>query len=169
MVSDSRHIPVGRGFVMELLIGYSKQISEWVKSKISTVYDFGPCEAIGVIQKDKIIAGVVYHEYRPTCQSIQISMAAVSPMWARKTIIAQLLKYPFEQIGVYRVYTATPISNTMALKVNEHIGFVREAVCNSMYGMGRHGVLMRFLKPDYNKLYREKLNEQKQPITTSCS
>lgn len=134
-------------------IDNSAAVADWVGSRIPHVSTFGPCTGIAVLNEDRILAGVVYHDYQPDFGTVQLSMAADNPRWAKKEIIAGLLQYPFEQLGCYKVWTATPVENTMALRVNEHIGFLREAVLNSMFGKGRHGVLMRLLKPKYEQLY----------------
>lgn len=144
--------------MITLVAGHSEKVATWVASHIPHVSDFGPCEAIAVMNGEYIIAGVVYHDYQQSCQSIQLSMAAVSPRWAKREIIAQLLKYPFEQLGCYRVWTGTPNSNKMALKVNAHVGFKSEATLNSMFGKGKHGVIMRMLEPDYKRLYVSNTN-----------
>ena len=141
--------------MIHLVAGHTDKVATWVADKIPHVTDFGPCEALGILRDEYIIAGVVYHDYQPNFGTIQLSMAAVSPMWARREIIAQLLQYPFEQLGCYKVWTATPLDGKMALRVNEKIGFKREAVLAHGFGKGRHCVLMRFLEPDYNRLYRE--------------
>jgi RimJ/RimL family protein N-acetyltransferase len=120
---------------------------------IPHVEDFGPCIAIGVQSKGRLIAGIVYNEYQPRYSIIQLSMAAVSPMWARKEFIAELLRYPFEQLGVYKVFTAIPADNAMAIKVNSHVGLKREAVLAHHFGKKRHAVIMRMLRPDYDRLY----------------
>jgi RimJ/RimL family protein N-acetyltransferase len=140
------------------MAGHTGKVATWVAAQIPHVDDFGPCEGIAVMRDEYMVAGVIFHDYQPSCESIQLSMAAVSPIWARRKIIAGLLMYPFNQLGVYRVWTGTPISNTMALRVNEHIGFRREGVLNSMFGKGRHGVIMRLLKPDYDRLYARLAN-----------
>jgi len=155
--------------MISLITGHSDEVAAWVASHIPHVSRFDRCEAIAVMSGHRIIAGVVYHDYQPAFRTIQISMAAVSPLWARKEIIAKLLQYPFEQLECYKCWTATPIDNTMAIKVNEHIGFKREAVCNSMFGKGRHGVLMRFLEPDYNKLYRGKVYGKVSSVTSPAA
>ena len=100
-------------------------VAAWVAARIPHVDEFGPCKGAAVIAANKMVAGVVFHDYQPQNESVQISMAADSPLWARKTTIAELLHYPFEQLDCYKVWTATPIDNTMALRVNEHIGFTR--------------------------------------------
>jgi RimJ/RimL family protein N-acetyltransferase len=139
-----------------LLYGADAEVAEWTANLIPHVEDFGPCIAIGVQSKGRLIAGIVYNEYQPRYGIIQLSMAAVSPMWARKEIIAELLRYPFEQLGVYKVFTAILPDNAMAIKVNNHVGFKREAVLAHHFGKKRHAVIMRMLRPDYDRLYGER-------------
>jgi RimJ/RimL family protein N-acetyltransferase len=139
--------------MIHLVAGHTDEISRWVSDRVKGGCDFGPCEGLAIMQDDKLIAGVIYHEYRPDYKSIQLSMAADSPRWAKRDVIAQLLQYPFEQLGVYRLFTMTPVWNKLAIKTNSHIGLKQEAVLNSMFGENQHGVVMRMLKPDYNRLY----------------
>jgi RimJ/RimL family protein N-acetyltransferase len=138
-----------------IVYGHSEEIAEWVGLNIPHVgtAGFGPCTALGVVSSGKLIAGVVYHDYQPSCGTIQLSMAAVSPMWARRETIRDLLAYPFHQLGVYVVWTATPRDNEAALKVNLHIGFTKEAVLGHRFGPKRHAVICRMDKPVYIKRY----------------
>lgn len=136
-----------------LLIGFDKQVADWVVERIPHVDDFGPCVGIGVVNGAKMLAGVVYHDYQPDNRTIQLSMAADSPMWARRKIIAGLLQYPFEQLKVFKVWTGTPADNERALKVNKHIGFKQEAILAHHFGPKRHGIVCRMLEPDYFRIY----------------
>lgn len=138
-----------------LICGQTEIIKPWVQDLIPHVDDFGPCEAIGVVENDKLIAGIVYHDFQPKFGTVQLSMAAINPRWAKKQNIKDLLSIPFEQFDCYKVWTATPLDNAKALKINAHIGFKREAVLSSMFGKNRHGVIMRMLAPDFYKLFKE--------------
>lgn len=139
----------------ELLYGFDAHVSAWVAERIEHVRggDFGPSAAIGVISGDRMIAGCVFHDFQSDFRTIQLSMAADSPMWARREIIRGLLAYPFQQLGCFKVWTATPAENTAALKVNLHIGFRREAILAHQFGPKRHGIICRFLEPDFRRLY----------------
>lgn len=139
----------------ELAFGFDTEVAQWVASRIPHVggKGFGPCAAIGVLSKDKLIAGMVYHDYQPDFETIQLSMAADSPMWARREICRGLLAYPFHQLGCFKVWTATPLDNEAALKVNIHCGFKREAVLGHHFGRKRHAVICRLLLPEFNKIY----------------
>lgn len=131
------------------------RISEWVGLNIPHVGgdNFGPCTGLGVVESARLIAGVVYHDYQKDFGTIQLSMAAISPMWARRETIRGLLEYPFEQLGCHLVWTATPIDNAKAIKVNEHIGFRREATLADRFGPKRHAVICRMKRHEFRRLY----------------
>jgi RimJ/RimL family protein N-acetyltransferase len=99
------------------------------------------------------MAGVVFHDYQPEFGTIQLSMAADNPMWARRENLRGLLSYPFEQLGVHKVWTATPHDNEAAIRVNLHIGFKKEATLAHHFGLKRHAIICRMLKPDYNRIF----------------
>ena len=138
-----------------LVYGEDEYVTAWVVDQLPHVENFGKSKAIGVVSQERLIAGCVYSDYRPRFGTIEMSIASVSPMWARRENIAGLLKYPFEQLGVFKVYAASHLSNEKALKVNAHIGFTREAVLAHQFGKGHHAVIMRMLLPDYERLWSD--------------
>ncbi len=147
---------------MNLLFMADANVAAWTAARIPHMHggEFGPCKAIGVVSNDgKMLAGVIYHDYQPTAETIQLSMAADSPRWARKGVIRGLLHYPFEQIGVQKLWTATPHTNERAIRFNKGIGFTQEAVLAHHFGHKKHAVICRMLKVDYEKRYaRNELN-----------
>ena len=137
-----------------LIYGEDDTVKQWVAHLIPhMVNGFGSCTAIGYTSGDRLIAGFVYHDYHAAFGTIQLSMAAISPMWAKREVIAEVLQYPFEQLKVYKVFTVMPVDNTKAIKVNAHIGFIQEAILAHQFGRKRHATMMRMLRPDYNRLF----------------
>lgn len=137
-----------------LICGQTEIIKPWVQDLIPHVDDFGPCEAIGVVENDKLIAGIVYHDFQPKFGTVQLSMAAINPRWAKKQNIKDLLSIPFEQFECQKIWTLTPIKNEKALKVNIHIGFTKEGVLRHQFGELGHGVVCGMLKKEYYKLFK---------------
>lgn len=139
----------------ELVFGLDKEIAEWVAEKIPQMHGggFGACMSIGVASGNRLLAGVVYHDYRDSYRNIQLSMAAVSPMWARKDVIAGLLHYPFVQLDCWMIYTGTPVENEKALKVNSHIGLKRKTIIPHYFGRKRHAVVSQMTRSEYDRLY----------------
>lgn len=136
-----------------LLIGFDKEVAQWVVERIPHVEDFGPCVAIGIVNGPKMLAGVVYSSYDEKHRTIQLSVAADNPMWAKRSIIGGFLEYPFKQLNVFKVWTGTPADNAQALKVNRHAGFKQEAILAHHFGPKRHGIVCRMLQPDYFRIY----------------
>lgn len=144
-----------RADVPGLLHGEDKMVAEWVAKRIdfAPTVDFGPCAAIGVVKNNRILAGVVYHDLQLDFDTIQLSMAADSPLWARRSLIAGLLSYPFKQLKVYKAWIATPLASEHALRTFYKIGFKREAVLAHHFGPKNHCVMARMLAPEFDNLY----------------
>lgn len=139
------------GELSRLAFGYDEEVRDWVIERVPHLTEIGHCTSIGIVSGDRLIAGVLYHDYQPHFRNIQLSMAADSPMWARPGNIAALLHYPFEQLKVWMLYTVTPESNERALKVNKHIGIKRKTVLPHMFGKRKHAVLCEMTRSDYDK------------------
>jgi hypothetical protein len=140
-----------------LVFGHDKPIAEWVAARIphfGTAENFGNCKAIGVAQEDRFLAGVVYHDWQPKYGTIQLSMAAVTPRWATRRNIILLLYYPFEDAKANLVWTATPHQNKRAIDFNTGIGFTKEAVLAHRFGQGRHAVICRMERAQYQAMIK---------------
>jgi RimJ/RimL family protein N-acetyltransferase len=139
-----------------ILYGHSLAVAEWVGSLIPYVGadGFNQCEALGVLSREgSLIAGVVYSDYQPKYRTIQISIASVSPMWARRENIRELLDYPFHQLDVFKAWTSARSDNGKAIRSTQRIGFKQETVLKHQYGEGMHAHVFGMLKPDYLRLY----------------
>ena len=141
----------------ELLFGHDDQIAGWVAQRIPHMHGkpFVDFSAIGVTHAGGLIAGVVYNELYPEYRTLQLSMAAESPKWARRGIIKALLHYPFEQLEINKLWTATPHTNERAIRFNLGIGFKREAVLRHHFGPKSHSVICSMLKSEYRRRYAE--------------
>lgn len=158
MDRNEHHLYAGGAALRRLVFGHDEAIAAWVADRIPHVGGLGfsgPCAAIGIASGDRLLAGIVYHDYQAAYGTIQLSMAAESPMWARRETIRALLHYPFRQLGVFKAWTATPHDNDAALRVNEHIGFKREGTLAHHFGRKRHCVVCRMFATDYTRLYGE--------------
>lgn len=136
------------------LTGRNEDVAAWVAERIPDChYGFKDCTAIGVVSGERMIAGVVYHQYQPEFGTIQLHIATESPMWARRETIRQLLAYPFIQLGVFKAWVCMAEDNHKAVETVKHIGFKREATLANQFGKGRHAVISRMYRPDFDRLY----------------
>ncbi len=142
---------------MRLYVGDEANIkvAKWVAKRIPGVgdYGFGNCVAIGVMDKDgNAMCGVVFHTWQPPFKTISFSIAAASPRWAHRSIIKQLFSYPFDQLGVEKVWTATPSKNTAALRLCKGVGMTQEATLYKHFG-DDNAIINRLMRKDFMRIY----------------
>lgn len=138
----------------------SENVAAWVAAQVPHVgvAGFGACKAIGVVSNDgSPLCGVVFHDYQPIAKSMQISLAAVSARWATKKILADILSYPFEELGLFKVWSVTPADNERAQRFALGIGFRKEATLRHQFGPKSHAVFLGMLAPEYREKYGKAL------------
>lgn len=116
---------------MRLLTGHSPIVARWVAERIEgcSPADFWPCEACGVLDGGgTMVAGVVYHGFRPSNRTIEMSVAADTPRWAAPGIIRQVLAYPFGQLGVTKAVAMVDPDDARTVRFVTGLGFEREAI-----------------------------------------
>lgn len=135
---------------MNVLYGHTEFVTAWVKARVgATAGDsFGPSTALGVMDKSRLIAGVVFHDWQPAFRTIQASCAADDPRWAMRGILSEILSYPFYQIGVNRINTIAAADNTRAREFNKRLGMTEECVAVEWLG-DRDAVFYRLLKREW--------------------
>lgn len=139
--------------MIKLITGHDDYVKNWLIDRIDDLYRLDNCVTIGVVSNDKLIAGIAYHDHQPEYGMIQISFAAISPMWARQRTIRKLLQYPFIQLRCHKVIVSVKAENLKAIKTFKHIGFIQEAILGHNYGKGKHAVILRMLRPDYDRIF----------------
>lgn len=81
---------------MKVVYDATPAVSQWVAHNIKDcARGFGECKALGVVSGKDLIAGVVFHNWHPESETIEVSSAAVSPKWATRSILTELFGYPF--------------------------------------------------------------------------
>ena len=56
--------------------------------------------------------------------------------------------------NVFKCWISIPSDNARSLKTTDHIGFKHEATMRHQFGKGKHAILKRMFKPEFEKLYR---------------
>jgi RimJ/RimL family protein N-acetyltransferase len=87
-------------------------------------------------------------------------------MWAHRSIIAGILSYPFEQIGVNLLCCVMHHSNVRAIRFNEHLGFKRDAVLRHRLGWRQHAVVTSMTKYEYEKVWK---NAKIRPVAAATA
>ena len=123
MAQDGLQKRDGHQFV-DLFYGFDNQVAEWVRIELGMDVGFKDFSAIGITDGERIIAGVVYSNYRHP--NIEMSIASISPRWATRRILKALFSYPFEQLGCNRVTGIVDKDAVSTRRFDERLGFVHE-------------------------------------------
>lgn len=80
-------------------------LSKWVANIIwpGKLREFGNCQALAVVEDDALICGVIYHNYEPQSQVIEISAGSISSRWLTRHTLRKMFAYPFEECGCQAV------------------------------------------------------------------
>lgn len=136
---------------MRLLFGCSELIAAWVRARIPFMdpEGFGPCQAIGVVDREgKIIGGVVFHGWNSHYRTVEVSCAADSAKWLSRSTIRGILSYPFEQLGCGRVSSVTRPEDKRTRHVLEALGFTYEGTGRKVFG-DHDGVSYSLLRDEW--------------------
>lgn len=111
---------------------------------------FGPeAKTIGVInERGDLIAGLVYHNYDPEAEIIELSGAAIDPHWLMRGTIERMYGYPFKDCHVQMLVQRTPIENERLLRQLAVYNYTFVKVPR-MFGRDRDGVLCMLTYEDW--------------------
>lgn len=144
-----------------LIYGKDEMLLEWAGRRIphaGGALAFGEAKAVGVATgstaKDRLLAAVVFHEYRPIYRTCQVSVVSSSPKWASRRIFRDILAFPFLQYGCSLVWSSIPHENERVIEFcTRGVGFKKEAILADRYGLGIHAVVLRMKFKEYEQRY----------------
>jgi len=104
------------------------RVSNWVARKIEGhEIEWGPHTSLAVVHGGRVLAGVVYSEFRNGVD-IRVSIASNGPGWASRGVLRALFDYPFNQLGVIRITCLIADDNVKSQTLCEKLGFVPEGI-----------------------------------------
>ena len=92
------------------------------------------CQAIGEMKDGELVAGLMYDGY--TGSSIASHSRCDNPKKVSREFFKAIFDYPFNKLKVKRLTGLVCIANKKAQRVNEHLGFKREAVLADYFPEG---------------------------------
>lgn len=151
--------------MLRYVYGHDDIVAEFVRKLIPHCHrGFGKCRTIGIINEDGVlIAGIVYNNYDPDAEVIELSGAAIDPRWLTRESIARMSRYPFLELGVQMVVQRTPMDNEPLLRQLAATNYTFIKVPR-MFGRERDGVLCLLTYEDwvdnkFNKRFGHHLRE----------
>jgi hypothetical protein len=83
---------------------------------------FGNCVAMGVVDGEMLIAGMIFHNYNPECQTIELSGAATSKRWLTRRVFNEMFSYAFDQAGCQMLVARHSEHNTPLRRMWNAVG-----------------------------------------------
>lgn len=82
------------------------EVIPFVSELVGCRADFGNCRTAAVVRDGEVIAGVVFHNWSPESEVIEVSAGATSPRWATRETLQGLFGYVFSvaQTCVARIH-----------------------------------------------------------------
>lgn len=111
--------------VGSVLYGEDETVGKFVMER--TGVSINGYSALGVVRDERLIAGVIWHNYRG--HDIEATIASDTPNWAFPSTLRRLFAFPFVQLGVVRVTSIVSRENKASRRFCEGLGFKLEGVC----------------------------------------
>lgn len=69
---------------------------------------FGQCRAIAVVEGTQLAAGIIYHNYDPDADVVELSAASWINGWLTRYILKAMYSYAFDTVGCQAVFQRSP-------------------------------------------------------------
>lgn len=117
----------------KLIWDQADRIGPWVMEKAGGVFVPGS-SAIGVEVDGEILVGIAYDGY--TGSNVCMHSRCDDPRATSKQFYWMIFDYPFNQLKVDRITVLVSSANQRAIKVDEKLGFRREATLSDYFSDG---------------------------------
>lgn len=108
---------------MRALLGQTEAVAAFVAKLLGFERGFGECYAIGFLDRDGVLeAGVVYHNWSPEAQVIEITAAAINHRWGTKSRLGLIFSAAFDGMGAQMVVARTSERNPTPLRIWRALG-----------------------------------------------
>lgn len=113
--------------------------AEMTGTRFDPTYDVAVCR----VRRDMLVGGVLFTDY--TGESIAMHTASWDEHWINRDLLFVGFDYPFNQLGVKRIFGRLAESNQRALDFNMNAGFRTVARIEGVY---KHGIAQLVMRLD---------------------
>jgi hypothetical protein len=121
---------------------WGPQIAEAAGAAYNAALDINIC----TVTDEVLQGGVMFSDY--TGESIQAHIAGFKPHWLTRDLLWTMFHYPFNQLGVKRIFGPVPENNLKALEFDLKLGFTPAVRIEGIYPGNVACVLMRMDRED---------------------
>lgn len=80
---------------MTPIFGHEEAVVPFVAAVAGLRPDFGNCRTLAVVSGDRLVAGVVFHNWSPESGVIELTAASVDRRWATRGVMNAVFGYAF--------------------------------------------------------------------------
>lgn len=110
----------------ELVFNQKERIGEWVAMQVNQGASWGDFYALGIIQNDEVIAGVVFNNFNGANATCHIAIAKQTKLIPK--MIEAACDYAFRFSGLKRLTGMVPTNEPRTIAFDKHLGFEEEFV-----------------------------------------
>lgn len=126
----------------ELVFDQKERIGAWVAQQVGQGADWGSFYALGIIQGDEVIAGVVFNNFNGANATCHIAIARHTRLVPE--MITAACRYAFEFCSLKRLTGMVPSNEPKILAFDKHLGFEEEFLMkDGAPGADMHILVMR--------------------------
>lgn len=113
--------------MIDFVYGHEKEVTQFIATfahgQLANT-SFENCKTIGVIDGDgKLIAGVVYFNYKPKASTIEFGAASITSKWFNRATYRRIFQYPFIECGCQMLVAYVRADNEWLLSQLARINF----------------------------------------------
>jgi RimJ/RimL family protein N-acetyltransferase len=101
-------------------------VAAFVEKRLKLDGQWAFYQAIGVMLGDRLVGGVVFHDYHPRAADIEISAAFDTAAWCSPAALKGFLFYPMHTLKLQRCTARVAESNARARRFLSRLGFREE-------------------------------------------
>ena len=136
---------------MRPIFTHGDLVKQWVVSQLPSVDRFADtAQAMGVVDdQNNLRAGIIYDKLslgKDVGGTMELSVAADSPLWPTREVLRFAFGYPFLQLGCHRIFATTTPDNDQANRILLHLGFVFEGRLTEGYPDRQDANVYRMLR-----------------------
>lgn len=133
--------------VGDVVYGADDLVGEWVNARLGSSKPDVPFVGLGIVAGDKLTLGALFFNQQDA--DITLAVAADPTCGLKRRAFAQIMAFPFVQLGLPRVTAEIPLSNERSISAVQRLGFVREGVKRKAAADGGHVGVFGLLKKDF--------------------
>jgi RimJ/RimL family protein N-acetyltransferase len=155
-----------------ILIDADEYVSAWVLKRIrQPIMTLGDYTAMGVVRdKERLVAGVIFHNYRPVDGDVHVIVAADDARWCLPKTMRALFGYAFDesQLDCVRMTSVIAKNNKRCRRLCEGMGFRLEGHHRRAIGRKHDAVVYGLMRTEC-KFIRPHAATSRDPACASAS